>query len=164
MILSTKSIIRRTFSPFNSCAGHKNISKAFDSMAVLERPAGETKNGTSPGRVGKGQTGVPRSLGFVGCIEFSGSRRPSSGVLTSWRESRLRSLMDSICSWSCQSAATGHVADVILAHFFLMCLHKAIFFSALTTPRTGTKPPLHFLMPLFCLSPKVAGSMSDCGA
>lgn len=55
MILSTKSIIRRTFSPFGSCAGRKYIFEALDSMAALERPAGGTKDDTSPGRVGEGR-------------------------------------------------------------------------------------------------------------
>ena len=127
MILSTKSIIRRTFSPFGSCAGRKNISEALDSMAALERPAGGTRDGKSPGRVGEGRKACQEAWASAGCVELSGSRRPSSGVLMSWRGSCLRSLIDSTCSGSSRSAATEHVAEAILARFSSICLRKAIF-------------------------------------
>ena len=165
MMLSTKSIIRRTFSPFGSCAGRKNISEALDSMAALERPAGGTKDRTSLGRVSKERTACQEAWASVGCVKFSGSRRPSSGVLMSGRGVCLRSFMDSTCSWSCRSAVTGQVADVILAHFSSICLRKAIFLrSCANRSSSRHKAAVCLLMPLFRQSPKVAGSTSDRGA
>ena len=165
MILPTKSIIWRTFSPFGSCAVRKNISETLDSMAVLERPAGGTKDSTSPGRVGERRKACQEAWASASCVELRGSRRPSSGVLMSWGESCLRSLMDSTCSWSCRSTATEHVADAILAHSPpFVCVRPSFLVPALTAPPPGTKRAVRLLMSLFRLSPKVAGWPSDRGA